>query len=84
MLFLQGDAGMCNNYLLSLLRDMMEAQGMFVGTGATTGIAASLYKNGRTLYNFPGIGVDNKDASERHARLSKHGPRFQRAEPISY
>ena len=57
---------------------------MFVEICATTGIAASLYKNGPNLHNFLGIDVDVKNASERHDLLSKYGARSQRAELIRY
>ena len=80
--FLQGHAGTGKTYLLSLLRDRVEKDGYLVKMTATTGIAASLYEGGSTLHSLLGIGVDdNKDASTRteRPRLSKYGPRTQRA-----
>ena len=73
--FLQGHTGTAKTYFLSLLRHIVKAQGMLVEIYATTGIVASLYKNFCILYSSFNIGVEHKDASERHARLSKYGPR---------
>ena len=79
MFFLYGNAGKIKTYFLSL-RDVVKAQGMFVEICAKTGIAASLYRNGRTLHNLLGIGVEDKDASERHCDVLRltgvHGDFF--------
>ena len=71
---LQGHAGTGKKYLLSLLRDMVESEGMFAQICGTTGIAASLCRNGRTVRTFLGIDVENADSNERHAKLSSYGP----------
>ena len=78
VLFLQGHAGTGKTYLLSLLRDMARSKAMLVEISATTGIAASLYEGGRTLHSLLGLEIDDKDSSERYAKLSKYGPRSQR------
>lgn len=69
-------------YLLSILRDMVESESLFTEICGTTGIAASLYRNGRTLHRILGLGVDDAEASERHVKLSKYGPNSQRGELI--
>ena len=60
----------------------MESEGMFVDICATTGIAASLYRNGRTVHSFLGIGVEDADSNERHTKLSSYGPNSERAKVI--
>jgi len=82
--FLQGHAGTGKTYLLSLLRDMAESKGMLVEITATTGKAASLYRGGRTLHSLPGLVIDDRESTERHAKLSKYGPRSQRGELIRH
>jgi len=64
---LQGRAGVGKTYLLSLLRDAAESEGMMVEVCATTGIAASLYRGGRTLLSFLGTGIEYTDNSERNS-----------------
>ncbi|KAI0559821.1 helicase [Gracilaria domingensis] len=80
--FVQGHAGTGKTYLLSLLRDIVESQGLLVEMTATTGIAAALYSGGRTFHSLLGTGVDDdKNSQSRERRtLSKYGPRTQRAE----
>ena len=76
--FLQGHAGTGKTSLLSLLSDMARSKEMLVEITATTGTATFLYEGGRTLHSILGLGIDDKDSSERHAKLSKYGPRSQR------
>ena len=57
----------------------MESEGILVEVAATTGIAASLYRNGRTVYSLLGLGVEEKDASKQHGKISRYGPQSQRA-----
>lgn len=80
--FLQGRAGRGKTYMLHLLRQMAEHKGLIVQITATTGIAASLYEDGRTLHSLLGIRVDDKDKSNdgSSVRSLKCGPRSQRAE----
>lgn len=75
-------AGTGKNYLLSLLRDLVEHREMLVQMTATTGIAASRYEDERTLHSLLGLGVDDsKDAQSRERRtLSKYGRRSQSPE----
>ena len=80
--FLQGLDGTGKTYLLSVLRDMLEAEGMFAEICATTGIAAKLYRGGRTLHSLLGLGVEDKDASDQHSKLSKYGPNSERGKLI--
>jgi len=77
--FLKDRAGVGKPHLLSLLRDGAEAGGMLVGLCAPTGIAASLYKNVRKRHSLLGIGIEARDSSELHAKLSNYGPQKQRA-----
>ena len=84
VLFLQGHAGTGMTYLLSLLWEIAESRGMFVEITATTSIAASLYRGGRTQHSLMGLGVEDKDCSTRQAKQSKHGRRSQRAEYLRH
>ena len=80
--FLQRHAGTGKRYLLSILRDMVEAEGMFAEICATSGIAAKLYRGGRTLHSLLGLGVEDRDASDQHSKLSKYGRNSQRGQLI--
>ena len=79
LFFLQGHAGTSKTYLLSLLREKLESKGILVEVAATTEIAASQYRNVRTAHSLLGLGVEDEDASEQHAKISRHGPQSQRA-----
>ena len=61
---------------------MVEAEGMFAEICATAGIAAKLYRSGRTLHGLLGLGVEDKDASDQHSKLSKYGSNSQRGQLI--
>ena len=80
--FLQGHAGTGKTNLLSLLKEIVESEGIFAEICATTGIAASLYRNDRTVHSFLRIGVENADSNERHAKLLSYGPNSERAKLI--
>lgn len=67
--------------LISLLSDMAESKGLLVQLTATNFIAASLYRGGK-LHSLLGIGVDDKDSSQVHTKLSKYSPHSQRGEFI--
>ena len=55
---------------------------MFAEICATAGIAAKLYRSGRTLHGLLGLGVEDKDASDQHSKLSKYCPNSQRGQLI--
>lgn len=76
----QGGAGVGKTYTLNVLRDMAMSRGFLAEITATTGIAAALYKGGRTLHSLLGLGVDDKDDEGNTSSTSKYGPRSQRAE----
>ena len=80
--FLQEHAGTGKTYLLPALRDMVEAEGMFAEICATTGIAAKLYRGGCTLHSLLRLGVEDKDSSDQHNKLSKYGSNSQREQLI--
>ena len=60
-------------------RYKLVSESMLVEVAAITGIAASLYRNGGTVHSLLGLGVEDKDASEQHAKISRYGPQSQRA-----
>lgn len=82
--FVQGRVGTRKTYLLSLLRDMVEQEGLLVQMTATTGIAAALHEGGRTLHNLLGFVIhDNKDMQSTELQtLSKCRIRSQRSELV--
>lgn len=80
LFFLQGRAGTGKTYTLNILREYAETIGNVVEIAATTGIAATLYKGGRTVHSLLGLGIDDKDSSDgSSSRSSKYGPRSERA-----
>ena len=80
--FLQGHASTGKTYLLPVMRDIFEAEGMFAEICAKTGIADKLYRGRRTQHSLLGLRVEDKDASDQHRKLSKYGPNSQRGQLI--
>lgn len=81
LFFLEGSAGFGNRYTLQLLQQYAESKSkehIFLIT-AVTGIAVSLYENGRVLPSILELRVDDKGSSKPTASsCSMYGPRSKR------
>lgn len=77
LFFLQGDSGTGKTYCLYVLRDGGESKGHITLVYPTTGKAASLYQQGRTIHSQLGMLVDEDkgDESTKMYRTTKYGPR---------
>lgn len=81
--FLQGTAGNGKTYTLNVLIICDQTRGIIVELEATTGIATTIYKGGRTVPSLLVIGIDDKERADgASCRSSRYGPRSERGEPL--
>ncbi len=70
-LFLTGAAGTGKSFVIKMLLDFLEKNGIFIGRTASTGVAA-LNIGGSTLHSFFGIGLALEDAPTLIQKLYKN------------
>lgn len=71
--FITGPGGVGKTFLLHILIESLRRNGQRVSVTATTGVAATLHTNGRTIHSWASMGCGDKEVREYARRLRWRG-----------